>query len=272
MNINELTTEISNSKKYAHVDENVVARIVAEIIPKYPKRKDIIKAVKKELHIIHESFLPEDCHARAETLLDNYDGENIATDQELAMKLMTLHSSTKERIGQVNEIYQYLSNYIKADDKIADIGCGFNPFALPFLIDKPRSYTAYDLSSATVNLLNKYFKQADLTYQALINDIVAKPPSTNFTIALMFKLFPILEHQKKGRAFELLGELNCHRFIISFPLKSASGKEKGMEKFYTTRFETELPTELSILNKTIFDNEMFYILKRHCERSEAIQK
>jgi len=262
MNPTDITTEILTSKKYTNIDETVVLRITTETIPKYTKRKDIIKAVKKELHIIHESFLPDDCHKKADTLITNYTGTNITTDRELTLKLLPLHSSTKERIGQVKEIYQYLNEYINTEDEILDIGCGFNPFALPFLDNKPKTYTAYDINTATITLLNKYFERTPSPYQALINDAATQTPKEQADTALLFKIFPLLERQKKGRSFEILKEMNCQLYIISFPLKSASGKEKGMEQFYSTQFETELPNEFTIIDKKVFTNEMFYILEK----------
>jgi len=262
MNPSDITTEILNSKKYANIDETVILRITTEIIPKYTKRKDIIKAVKKELHIIHDSYLLDDCHKKADTLITNYTGLNITTDRELTLKLLPLHSSTKERLCQVKEIYQYLNEYINTEDKILDIGCGFNPFALPFLDNKPKMYTAYDINTATITLLNKYFNHTTLPYQALINDAANQTPKEQADTALLFKIFPLLERQKKGHAFELLKELNCQLFIVSFPLKSASGKEKGMEQFYSAHFETKLSNDFSIIDKKVFNNEMFYVLEK----------
>ncbi|MCL2717467.1 MAG: Rmt family 16S rRNA (guanine(1405)-N(7))-methyltransferase [Lachnospiraceae bacterium] len=269
MKIEDITTEVLNSKKYANVDKNVVARISAEIIPRYPKRKDVIKAVKKELHIIHESFLQDDCYLKVEQLLTNYPGKDInkdesfiRADKEFALKLLALHSSTKERLRQVEEIYQYLNKYIQAEDEVIDIGCGFNPLALPFLENKPQKYTAFDISSATISILNKYFELSGFAYQAAIYDAAAGVPGIRGDILLLFKLFPLLEYQKKGRAFELLNSLDCRRYIISFPTKSASGKEKGMEQYYSSRFEKELPEKFSIIEKKVFLNEMFYILER----------
>jgi len=78
----------------------------------------------------------------------------------------------------------------------------------------------------------------------------------------MFKLFPLLERRKKGRAPDLIGDLGCKTSIVSFPTKSASGKEKGMEAFYSRLFENGLPTDHAIIEKMSFHNEMFYVLRK----------
>jgi len=262
MTVLEITDTILTSKKYSNVDRSVVERIAAETIPKYANQKDTIKAIKKELHIIHESFLQAGCYAKADMMLDNYSGIDIKTDKNLTIKLMALHTSTKERLGQEVEIYKYISQYIKAEDRVVDIGCGHNPFTLPFFTDLPKKYTAYDIDSSTIQTLSNYFRLAGLPYKSEICDVVVSMPKEHGDIILMLKLFPVLEQQKKGRAFEIIKELDCRTSIVSFPIKSTSGKEKGMEEFYTTYFEKNLPSGLFIIEKERFSNEIFFILEK----------
>jgi len=260
MTKNEIADEILRSKKYADIDRAAVERISAETIPKYGKQKDIVKAVKKELHIIHESFFPDECHLKAGTLLNSYTGSGVGADKDLAARLMALHASTKERLRQAVEIYGFISGYFGKDDDIVDLGCGFCPFALPFYNELPKSYLAYDISSATIKLLDRYFKLAGLPYSAEICDAAAKTPGARGSVLLMLKLYPVLERQKQSRAFEVMQALGCATSIISFPLKSASGREKGMEAFYATRFEKGLPAGFTVVKKEKFANEMFYVV------------
>jgi len=262
MTMLEITDAVLASKKYSNVDRSVVERITAEAIPKHTKHKETIKAIKKELHIIHESFLQAGCFVKADMMLDNYSGYDIKSDKDITLKLMALHTSTKERLGQEVEIYKYISQYIKAEDSVIDIGCGLNPLALPFFIELPKNYTAYDIDTSTINTLNKYFKIAGLPYTSEICDAAVQIPKEHGDILLMLKLFPVLEQQKKGRAFEIIKELSCCISIVSFPIKSTSGKEKGMEEFYTAYFEKNLPTGLLIIEKVRFSNEIFFILEK----------
>ena len=235
-------------------------RICTETVTKYAKRKDILKAVKKELHIIHGSYLPDNCCCEAEALIDGYTGDNIKMDKGFAAQLMALHVSTRERLGQAVDIYPYLNRFIQAEDIIIDIGCGFNPFALPFYNKWPKSYIAYDICLSTICMLTKYFELTGLPYRAEILDAVSQIPEIQGDVALMFKLFPLLDRQKKGRAFELLNLLSFRTAIISFPIKSASGREKGMEAFYSSHFEGGLQAGFNIVDKAVFENELFYIV------------
>jgi len=262
MTVQEITNEVLKSKKYSDVDRAVIERISAETIPKFVKQKDIVKAVKKKLHLIYESFLPEECLTKAEIYLENYSGDDIKADKDFSTLVMELHVSTRERLGQAEEIYEYVCRYITSVDTVIDLGCGFNPFALPFFTTLPKRYLAFDISFSTIHVLNRFFRLAGLPYSADKSDAVVFRPDVSGHVLFMFKLFPLLEQQKKGRAFEVLKSSACKTSIVSFPLKSASGKEKGMEAFYSNLFESWLPYGFVIVDKRKFKNELFYVVER----------
>jgi len=300
-NVDTIVNEILRSKKYSGIDQVVIERICSEHAPRYSRQKDAVKAVKKELHIIHGSFLSKDCHALAWQMLRNYQGADVYTDMEFAAQLMGLHTSTAERAGRLTDIYAMVGGYIDPGDTVIDIGCGFNPFSLPFLRNRPKAYHAYDISDESVKLINAYFKPLGPAYRAELFDAVTQTPRNSAVsspaprpaadspernsaasspapcptadspvsrspeincILLMFKLFPLLEQQKKGRAFELLLAAPYRTAIVSFPTKSASGRERGMEAFYTDMFTRGLPDGLVIREKKAFDNEIFFIVAR----------
>ncbi|MDR2571405.1 MAG: Rmt family 16S rRNA (guanine(1405)-N(7))-methyltransferase [Oscillospiraceae bacterium] len=269
MTRDDIVNDVLRTKKYSNVDKAVVERISVETLPKYNKQKDVLRAVKKELHIIYESFLQGGCYSKAEAILNSYESAaHCITDKDCSVSLMALHTSTNERLGQVEEIYDFISQYVTTSSNVIDIGCGFNPFALPFFKQLPKEYFAFDISLSTIQVLNMYFKLAGLDYKAAICDAAIQTPGisgipdSNTKVLFMFKLFPILERQKKGRAFEILKSINCEASIVSFPLKSVSGKEKGMETHYSSKFEKDLPTEYTIKEKAVFENEMFYVLEK----------
>ena len=309
MIIEKTVQEILSAKKYSGLDRSVVERICSQIAPRYTKHKDAIKAIKTELHIIYGAFLSRDCHARAGSLIDGYIGEDIYSDRDFAARLMELHISTAERAADAEGIYSLVSDWIRPDDTLTDIGCGFNPFALPFLKNMPKSYIAYDICTRTINLLNRYFAPLCPRYRAELSDAITQIPpdllkrtqcepayealaslvgessgspvgeavaplvgesagspvgetAEPARVIFMFKIFPLLEQQKKGRAFELLRTMEYQTAIISFPTKSSSGRERGMEAFYTDMFHRGLPDGLTILDKAVFNNEMFFIVRK----------
>jgi 16S rRNA (guanine(1405)-N(7))-methyltransferase len=222
---------------------------------KYNKTKDIIKAVKTELHIINESFLQKDCFINTKKIL-------MENPSNVIYKVLELHSSTKERLKDIKEIYAFLSLFITEETSVMDIGCGFNPFAVSLLHKSPKEYYGYDINIELIELINRYFEMNNLpSYKAEVLDIITETPRQKTDIVLLFKLFPLLQQQKKNRTWTLLDELEFKTAIISFPLKSLSGKNKGMESFYSSMFEDNLPNKYAIIDKKAFSNEIFYVIR-----------
>ncbi len=255
--MNDIFKEVYKSKKYSSMDEAIVKRICEEISKKYPKKKEAIKAAKNQLHIIYESFIESDCYKRARKILEE-NGNNIS--RNIALELMSLHASTRERIKIINEVYDFLSKYIELDSVVIDVGCGFNPFAIVFLSNVPKVYRAFDINEESVSILNLCFSQLD--FYAKILDAVTDVPKEHADVMLLFKLLPLLNQQKKGRAFEFIALADFSIAIVSFPIKSLSGREKGMLESYSNYFEQGLPNTCSIIEKKVVDNELFYVIKK----------
>ena len=256
----KIATEILGGKKYSALDRATVERICSELAPRYPKRSDAIKAIKKELHIIYGAFLSNDCHAKGESLIRGYAGSDMHADKDFAANLMRLHLSTAERAGSAGEICAFAGEHIGPDDILFDIGCGFNPFSLPFYPNRPEAYTAFDICARTVDLINLYFEPLGSAYRARQLDAISGAPIGEAQVILMYKLFPLLERQRKGRMYDLLSTLDYRAAIVSFPTKSASGREKGMESFYSGMFKRGLPEGLTIADAAAFENEIFFVV------------
>ena len=260
MDASEVVIEVLKSKKYSSVDEMMVQRIALEMSKRYKKKKDAIKAVKKELHSVHELFLNTHCHFIANEIISKESISNI----QLSESIMNLHSSTQERLNEVKEIYSFISQFVESDFTIMDIGCGFNPFSIPFYLTEPKAYIAYDINVDTVNLINLYFDLVKKPlYHAEIFDVISATPNIFANMVLLLKMLPLIEHQKRGRVSSLMRELKFDTAIVSFPLKSVSGKLKGMEVFYSYFMENSLPGSLKIMDKMCFSNELFFVLKNY---------
>ena len=262
MNAAAAAAEILRSKKYSSLNYELTERICVEMLTKYKKPSDAIKAAKRELHIIHGIYVSAECAKKAAELISGYSGGNMAADRGFSLRLMGLHSSVRERVENADEIYGFIGKYIDGKSWVADAGCGYSPFALPFLPILPEKYTAYDIDEHAAEAINAYFAAAGLCgYSARILDASAENIG-KYDVLLMLKLFPVLEHQKKGRGFDFLINSDFQTGVVSFPLKSMSGREKGMGEFYGSRFEAELPPTLKITEKAAFSNEMLYIVQR----------
>lgn len=258
--LNLVIEEIKKAKNYSAICEDVILRICNEELPKYKKSKDVIKSVKKKLHTINNAFLQNYSHKVATDLLQDIDlkGQETTCDS-----IMRLHSSTNERINELSTFYSEINAQIGAIDSIIDIGCGFNPFSLPWMQTKvPLKYFAYDINLTTIDLINKYFKAIQLDSQALPLDIISRTPSQEAHVAFLFKLLPLIEQQKKGLYLNILTSLNVEFIIVTFPIISLSGIQKGMKEYYSNWFENGINGEFNICYKNTTQNELIYIISK----------
>lgn len=264
MDVPALAAEVLRSKKYGGIDSAVVSRVCARMAAKHTNPKEALKAAKNELHMVHESFLQgDDCHKTASALLDRLTEGGDAPLEDVCAQIMRLHASTAERQRGLAEIYRFFSSYIHAGSAVMDIGCGFHPFAIPLLAERPLSYVAYDINTDTIQLVQRFFdflQTPESLYRAEIFDCVPDTPPVSADVALLLKVLPVLQQQKKGRGLSLLGELKFGTAIVSFPTKSMAGRQKGMASFYAEWFEGNLPHSIEIAEKRVFSNEMFYVV------------
>ena len=248
---------VCESRKYAAIDERVIRRVCADACRRYPKWKDAAKAAKNELHIMHESYLVQNGFRAANALLDA--GE---ITPETVRALLQLHASTRERAAYVDAVCAWVSQYYSAGDTLCDVGCGFNPFALPLYSVRPAAYYAYDISLESAALMNRFFAMTGGNYHAEILDAAADVPPVHANLLLAYKLLPLLEQQKKGRAGAFLAAADFDRAVISFPLKSLSGKERGMGTHYAAFFAEILPETCRVTAEETIGNELFYAIER----------
>ena len=229
-------------------------RICREEYVKYKKDKDKIKAVKNKLHIIYGAFFSDECHKKADAIINS---DNIDTAE-----IMRLHASTNERLSILDEFYSFIFDITGPAESILDIGCGFNPFSIPYMPADVKKYHAYDIDYRTVSLINNYFDLLNLPTLANNIDIIAETPCDTADAAFIFKLMPVIEAQSSGRAFRLLQEINAGYIIVTYPVKSLCGKNKGMSVNYAKSFEAGLAHNFKIAGQKIIGNELIYIIKK----------
>lgn len=262
MTVEDIYSEVTLSKKYASLYAPLIMRICGEEYPKYKKDKDRIKAVKNKLHIIYGAFCGDERHKKAEAVFAESGCERSDTVgiKSMCAEIMRLHASTNERLGSLDEFYGFIFGKIGAAESVLDIGCGFNPFSLPYMPHMPKKYYAYDIDCRTVSLLRLYFDLLNLPPLADSADIIAGTPRDNVDAAFIFKLMPVIEIQSPGRAYRLLKEINAGYIVVTYPVKSLCGRLKGMQVNYAQSFEAGIAGSFDIIGQAIIGSELIYII------------
>jgi 16S rRNA (guanine(1405)-N(7))-methyltransferase len=264
-----LITEIKKSKKYAAVYETLLERVCSEESVKYKKDKEKIKAVKNRLHEIYGAFLSENSVKLAGNIINDGDFSPSFTEN-----LLKLNTSSNERLSFISELYKFIFDMIDVEiNMILDVGCGFNPFSLPYMLESTpklniKSYYALDIDVNLAEIINKYFDLLGLPKYAGCIDLISETPSQKTNVAFLFKVIPTIETCKKGRGVEILNSLDAKYIVVSFPTKTLCGKDKGMADNYAAFFEGSLDYEkFKIVGKNIFQNELVYVLYHNDEKN-----
>ena len=243
------------SAKYSMLYPPLVARIYEEEKLKNPKNYE--KAAKTRLHQMFGAYVQGNAHKKAAALLERGD-----TDA-----LLSLHASTKERLPHYTGFFAFIAAHAPGIQTIMDLGCGLNPFSLPYLPwPGLNAYYAYDIDTRTRDLLNQFFASQNLPQTAACADLAVETPADKADLALLCKLVPVLEMQQTGRGFELARQLDANFLAITYPTKSLGGREKGMSKNYAAQFENAYAggalDGFTLLANATIGNELVYILQK----------
>ena len=265
-------------KKYGSLFPPLVERIMQE--ERFSKNPD--KTAKTRLHQIYGAYVRPNSNKKAAALLEKFISSSLSmpTAQnfdipdhkendsvyEYICNMLTLHSSTNERLPYYNDFYDFIFGHTGAVKTIMDLGCGFNPFSLLFFPQLPTEYHAIDIDLHTKDLLNSFFEVMRLPKNATCEDLAAINPILDVDLTLMLKLFPTLEANAPGRAYSLANELNTTWLVVTFPTKSLGGRKKGMEAYYRTSFLDEIGknalSNFELKAETVIGNELVFILTK----------
>ena len=258
----ELFEELKSNPRYSNLCDAALQRIArwASIGGANPSRA--MKRAKQKLYQIHGSYWSVKNTTTLRSMLSNLSETKNSDDvHAMCRKILALHRSTRERLPIMDTVYSVLFREIGTFDSILDLACGLHPFSIPWMQLSPCfKYFAVDMDRMLVSSLNEFFIYLGRPYTAACSDILCDIPDYEVDIVFLFKLIPCLEQQDKGSSVHLMKSLNARIGVVSFPLLSFGGYQKGMDKNYA-RFMDKLVNSLNIHTKKIHQaNEVFYIL------------
>ena len=260
--LEEVVEKIRLSNKYRYINEKTILELAKIELPKHKSEKNLIKAVKNRLHQVYGAFLSRKDAEKISKLLSILEsGEGDIRD--VAKEILRLHQSTRERLDIYEELYREIFDVTGRPGSLMDLACGLNPFSIPYMdIDRPVDYYAYDIDSMVVENVNRFLGILGYPRLARVKDVLFEEIEEHSDLCLIFKFLPIGERIKKGSSMRLLKSINSRFIVVSFPLKSISGREKGMLENYSRIFEPLMKESCKIKRKFVLGNEIFYILTR----------
>lgn len=244
MNEKEIVENIKKSKKYKAVYIKTIERVVADCINRFGEKR-AEKEAKNLLHQVWGAF------------------KNSGVRHLEILQILKQHSSTKERISILPEFYKKIFEITGIPNSIIDHACGLNPLTKQWM-NLPASkqggpencnYKAYDIDQEEIEFLKSMGVDANL------GDILCDE-FMYADVVFMLKLLPCLEHQKKNCSLEILKNQKCKYIVVSYPIKSIGGKNKGMTEFYRKSFTDLVKNEKWGISELLFDTELVFIIKK----------
>lgn len=260
--LEEIVSEVLSSPKFKGICPEVVQRTAEEVLRrKEASKKDLTKTVKRKLHQIYGAFLSHQTYTKAQHLILSL--ERGAELKEVSRSLLSLHTSTAERLPYYEQFYRDLFAVTGVPKTLLDLACGFNPFSLPFaFLKEPLKYFAYDIDSRLVGLINSFFRLLGYEPLAETRDILLHPPRQPADLALAMKLLPTLEQQRKGSGVEVLQSLRASYIGVTFSTQSLCGKGKGMRKYYSETYGKLLRDQFQVVSEQHYPTELLIVIKR----------
>lgn len=260
--------KLKESKKYKYLCADTLQRIASWADERYDA-KDAVKAAKNKLHQVFGAFLGKGDLKKIEKSLAQIPPKPGRDGlRDIALEIMRFHASTRERIPVLERFYQELFARTGKPKKVLDLACGLNPFSIQWLDLEPGGeYYGIDIDTRLIHLVNVFFQHFDKPYKAACADILVSLPPViqeyRAEMVLILKTLPSLEQQEKGAAEKLLQSLkalNARWIVVSFPVKSLSGREKEMADYYH-EFMSGICARLApTYFKLEYPDEIFYIV------------
>jgi 16S rRNA (guanine(1405)-N(7))-methyltransferase len=258
--LDSLAESIAATAKYKYVSPELVRSIGARELAKGQSLKSAVKATKSKLHQVGSAYQASriDYDRALRTLQE---AATIDEWRESCRTIMRLHASTRERLPILDHFYDTVMQDIPAPRRVLDIACGLNPLASSWmLLAGDVSYVAYDVYSDMMDFLGDYFALAGVTGRAEVRDIIHNPPQETADLALLLKTLPCLEQVEKGASTRLLDAVQARYLLISYPVSSLSGRQKGMVANYEAQFEALMSGRKWTIQRFLFSTELVFLV------------
>lgn len=263
--LDRLTGEILSRKKYRSLDEDFIRRIGAQELERQRSYKDAVHSTRNRLHQVSCSYQekPINFITWQEKLIQIEDSLNSEETRSFCKSMMREHTSTNERLPILERFFQDTLAGLPEIHTILDCACGLNPLSLPWIpCDKEVSYQACDVFTDLAAFLGKFFEHFNFDGKAWNCDLTTEVPDGHFDLALILKTATCLEQQDKNAAARLLEGIDAKYILLSYPIASLGGRDKGMIRNYSDHFEKLSANWTGGIKRFEFETELAYLLSR----------
>jgi 16S rRNA (guanine(1405)-N(7))-methyltransferase len=263
----QIRAALGKSRRYAAVAPVTVSRVARKALQ--AAQGDIpeaIKRTKRGLHEIYGAYLPSgqpDYQAQQRRLAAAAAGGGQQALRDALKAAMAAHASTRERLPYLEDFYQEVFRLVPAPATVADLACGLNPLAAPWMPLPPDvTYLASDIDVRLAGFVGSTLGLLGIRHQAEVADLIESPPARPADLTLLLKTIPCLERQQSGAGWALLDAVNSPALVVTFPTKSLGQRSKGMFQTYSAAFEAHVAGRSWQVEQAEIPNELIYVVRK----------
>lgn len=262
----DVTQHVLASAKYGNIDSSLVHTVSLLETPKASREPEAIKRVKRKLHQMVGAYL--DSEMPFDAWIERLSSVDEATRLNVCREILAYHASTRERLPEMEEFFDAAFEGIQSPKIIADLACGLNPLARPFMPLPPDTlYRAYDVHLGLVSFVQDALLLMGYRAEAYSWNLLVDQPLPTADVALLLKTLPCLDQAIQATSQRLLERLDAPLVVVSFPTVSLGGARRGMEQFYEKRFLRIVPQDLFVVETRRFRSELMFRLWRRASQT-----
>ncbi|WBQ12508.1 hypothetical protein L2D00_11700 [Hyphomonadaceae bacterium BL14] len=234
--LDEVVAQVRAASKSRDILPALIERLAARELSAGIAPREAVKRVKRQLHQSGGAyFAGKPAYARWLKALEAADSD--ARQAELKRQF-TIHRSMAERAGSLESYYAGLFAGIDAPSCVLDVACGLNPLGRPWMPVQPERYRACDIYLDMLDFVARASVLSGYGVETFAHDLAAGAPDEDGAdVVLALKTLPCLDQIEPGAGARLVAGLTARHIIVTYPLLSLGGREKGMDAHYRRSFE-----------------------------------
>ena len=263
--ITSVVTTIQQKKKYSQISVDLITSIAHKELAKRNDKKAAIKATTSKLHQIGSAYFERGLdYASLTAKLETLPRDKHATELKIfCQETMSLHSSARERSNILEIFFHETLQSIAPVRSILDLACGLNPLALAWIpLHKDVEYIAFDVFCDLCEFLERFFEHVQIHGKTSCTDIMRNMPDAEVQVAFLLKSLPCLEQIEKGIGEKMLENVPAKYILLSYPIHSLGGREKGMRRNYAMQFEAITNNKQWQIQRFDFATELAYLIRK----------
>lgn len=281
--IRTLITDIKSKKELRSLNDEFVREHIYHYLQRHLKSaellahshstksaqyKKIIKEVRASLRKVYGLYRSQEQELKRKELVE----EMLTSSAHLQSRctfILDTHPSTRERLAFYEKLYSKIFSITGKPATILDLGCGINPFSIPFMNLSKLSYYAYDLSEDEIETLNEFFdylhtQNPSFVGKAGILDIMQWAKLSELgkvDVCFLLKMTDVLDRGKGHKVTELvIAQVPARYVVVSFPTHTMSGKKMNVPRRNWMEWMCKrLGYTFTVLE---FPTEIFYVVKK----------